>query len=148
MSKDIVQINTEETYEFSLIDLKILKAKIKKEDGEFGRYFIEIHNEKFKNLNYRRAATVNILKNNIKIAMYYFMLNDNMMRYCKKCDKILIMDVRPFIDICDSCINKSDEQIENEKSELDKVIDSHIKTNNIKLDNKYKEQYLFEKLEY
>lgn len=98
-------------YELELMDLVRLQAVIKK-DGN-GLYYIEIGNAHFKNLKYQRSAFKDLLKLNLKQAMYYFLLEKNEIRYCTECEKTLILDERTFINICTECMKK-EPQVKNE----------------------------------
>lgn len=99
-------------YELTLMDLKQLHAKIKKD--EYNRLYAEIGNTKFSSLKINKFGSLPLLKADLKRQMFYYLLKINEIRYCSNCEKILILDSRPHIDLCTECRGK---EIEPEISE-------------------------------
>ena len=110
-------------YELQCMNLEWLQATIKL-DGN-GQYYVEINNPKFKKLYYSRTASVQLLKLYLRTAMYYFMLENNMIRYCKVCKCALIVDERKYIDVCENCLTAEDDT--SHESEYQKVTKDFIK---------------------
>jgi hypothetical protein len=105
-------------YELTLMDLNQLHAKVKKDD--FGRYQAEIGNTKFSSLKCNKFGSVAYLKCDLKRQMYYHLLKIGEIRYCTVCEKILILDSRPYIDVCSSCRGKDIEPVISEYVKLTK----------------------------
>jgi hypothetical protein len=97
-----------EPYELTKMDLKELQATVKQDSTE--RFYADIQNPAFKNkLISPHLWSIEELRIILKLRMYYFKLKSGVIRYCKECDHNLILDKRPFVDVCDDCL-KGDKQ--------------------------------------
>jgi hypothetical protein len=96
-----------EPYELTFMDLKELQATIKTDDK--GRLYADIKNTRYKqNPEFKNphCHTLQELRIVLKLNMFNFKLKHKEIKICKQCEVNIIFDKRPFVDVCDECIKK------------------------------------------
>jgi hypothetical protein len=92
-----------EPYELTKIDLTELKASVKTDAKGF--FYVEINNEEYRfkiiSPHLRERDELRMI---IKYMFFKEKLKRKEIRYCKECETELIVDKRPFVDVCERCL--------------------------------------------
>ena len=96
-----------EPYELTLMNLSELEATVKKDEDD--RFFAKIGNKKYQfNPEFPNPHLPHLdrLRMVLKLSLFNYKLKHKEIRYCEACNHNLIIDPRPFVDVCNDCLKK------------------------------------------